>query len=99
MEPAALDKDQWLKDNTFLCIRLKTKISKSACAVYRANNQDQIKNRGNVKSSKKITIPGCCQGCSQAEGKLLESISERGFTAKLYLKRKKKQKSIKKVIR
>lgn len=98
MESAALDTDQWLKYNTFLCIRLEAKISKAACAIYRAENQDQIKNLGNVESAKKITIPGCCQGCSQADGELLESKYKRGFTNdNLYLKRKQKQKPIKKV--
>lgn len=97
MESTARDTEQWLKDNTFLCIRLEAKISKSSCAVYRAENQDQTKNLGNVETSKKITIPGCCQGCSQADGELLEPAPKRGFTAGLYLKRKKKQKSIKKV--
>lgn len=97
MESAALDTDQWLKDNAFHCIRLDAKISKSACAGYRAENQDQIKNLGNVESSKKITIPGCCQDCPQADGELLESKYKTRFTANLYPKRKQKQKPIEKV--
>lgn len=57
------DREAWLAANTFACQRLAARITRQACADFRAEN---LSSRLASNCYAGMTMPGCCQDCPQA---------------------------------